>query len=297
MVETRRLTELVESALGRLHIPGGPVTVALSGGADSAALALLLERAGARPGCLHVDHGLSGSPQMARAADEVAEALGLAVDTVKVSIESGPSPEERAREARYGAFDTQPGPVLTGHTRDDNAETMLINLIRGTGPEGLSGIPRFRPPNIHRPMLDITRDETREMAMLAGLPFTDDPMNADLSLTRNRIRHMILPLLTELNPKVVEALARAADTLDRDTTYLGEMTPPVSGSSVPAGLVVTLPRPLADRLLADLLRSAGLGVTAERLERVWSVARGETSTQEVAEGKSVWREGALVLIG
>jgi tRNA(Ile)-lysidine synthase TilS/MesJ len=133
--------------------------------------------------------------------------------------------------------------------------------------------------------------------MLAGLPFADDPMNADLSLTRNRIRHMILPLLTELNPKVVEAIARAADTLDRDTGYLGESTPPVSGQSVPTGLVVTLPRPLADRLLAELLRSAGVGVTADRMERVWSVARGETSRQELAEGKSVWREGALVRVG
>lgn len=297
MAETRRLTELVESALGRLHVPGGPVTVALSGGADSAALALLLERGGAEPGCLHVDHGLPGSPQMARAATQITEALGLRMDMVKVSIGPGPSPEERAREARYGAFDAVPGPVLTGHTRDDSAETMLINLIRGTGPDGLSGIPRFRPPNIHRPMLDITRHETREIAMLAGLPFADDPMNADLSLTRNRIRHMILPLLTELNPKVVEAIARAADTLDRDTGYLGESTPPVSGQSVPTGLVVTLPRPLADRLLAELLRSAGVGVTADRLERVWSVARGETSRQELAEGKSVWREGALVRVG
>ena len=297
MVETRRLTELVESALGRLQIPGDRVTVALSGGADSAALAFLLVRAGVTPGCLHVDHGLPGSQQMAVAATGISEALGLEMDTVTVSIGPGPSPEERAREARYGAFDARRGPVLTGHTRDDSAETMLINLIRGTGPGGLSGIPPFRPPNIHRPMLDITRDETREIAVLAGLPFADDPMNADLSLTRNRIRHTILPLLTELNPKVVEALARTADTLGRDATLLWEMTPPSSGPSVAAGLVVTLPRPLGDRLLADFLRSAGVGVTADRLERVWAVARGETSRQELAEGMSVWRDGALVIVG
>lgn len=296
MAETRRLNDLVARALERFHLPVGPVTVALSGGADSGALALLVKRSSADARCLHVDHGLPGSPTMARAAADIADALGLDMETIAVTLAPGPSPEGRAREARYAAFQSWAGPVLTGHTRDDNAETILINLIRGTGPDGLTGIPRFRPPHIYRPLLEVSRSEAREMAVLAGLHFVDDPMNSDLSLTRNRIRHSILPLMAELNPRVVESLARAAEALDRDASYLRDLAPSSSNSSVVASLVLILPRPLADRLLADLLRSSGVGVTSDRLERVWSVVRGESARQELAEGKTVWRRGALVVV-
>jgi tRNA(Ile)-lysidine synthase len=279
-----------------MHLPGGPATVALSGGADSAALALLVKRSGAEIRCLHVDHGLAASPALARAAASIADVLELDMEKVEVTLAPGPSPEERAREARYSALEAWPGPVLTGHTRDDNAETILINLVRGTGPDGLTGIPRFRPPNIFRPMLDVSRSEAREIAELADLPFMDDPMNSDLSLTRNRIRHSILPLLTELNPKVVESMARAAQTLERDISYLRDLAPSTSGPSVAAGLVMTLPRPLADRLLVDLLRASEMSVTSDRLERLWSVVRGESHSQELGEGKIVQRHGALVVV-
>jgi tRNA(Ile)-lysidine synthase len=294
VVETRRLTDLLARALDGLEVPPGPVTVALSGGADSAALALLVKRSGAGVDCLHVDHGLPASPKMAAAAAGIAGALELSLETVEVTPVPGPSPEDRAREARYSVLETWPGPVLTGHTRDDNAETMLINLVRGSGPDGLTGIPSFRSPNIHRPILRMLRSETREMASLAGLPFVDDPMNSDLALTRNRIRHSILPLLRELNPRIVESLTRAAETLDRDTSYLRALAPVPQGPSVAVGLVMTLPRPLADRLLASLLRSCGVEVTSDRLGRVWSVARGESQSQQLGDGRVVRRRGALV---
>jgi tRNA(Ile)-lysidine synthase len=296
VVETRRLTELVARALGRLQMPAGPVTVALSGGADSAALALLAKRSGVDTRCLHVDHGLAASDTMENTAVSIAKTLELDLEIVEVTVGAGPSPEERAREARYSALEAWPGTVVTGHTRDDNAETILINLVRGTGPEGLTGIPLVRPPNIHRPMLDVSRSEAREMADLGGLPFVDDPMNSDLSLTRNRIRHSILPLLAELNPRVVESLARAGRTLERDTSYLKTLAPSTASSSVAAGLVMTLPRPLADRLLTDLLRSAGVSVTSDRLERVWSVVRGESAGQELCDGRTVRRRGALIMV-
>ncbi|MFP4074338.1 MAG: tRNA lysidine(34) synthetase TilS, partial [Actinomycetota bacterium] len=220
MAETRRLSELVSGAQQRLVLPEGPVEVALSGGADSASLAYLCLESGLDVRALHIDHQLPASPMMARAAGDIAGKLGIELEVRQVTLAEGPSPEEQAREARYAELAERAGAILTGHTRDDSIETMLINLIRGTGPTGLTGIPSFRPPNIYRPMLAVTRSETREIATLAGLPFVDDPMNEDLSLTRNRIRLELLPVMRELNPQVEAALARTAATLERDRVYL-----------------------------------------------------------------------------
>lgn len=296
MVATRRLIELVASARSKLDLPEGQLTVALSGGADSAALAYLTRELRREFGLIHVDHQLPASPLMAEAARRVADALDVRLRTVKVDVEVGSSVEERARDARYQALAEVGGSVVTGHTRDDSVETMLINLIRGTGPIGLTGIPRFRPPNIHRPMLAITRSETREMATLASLPFLDDPMNEDLSLTRNRIRRHILPMMRELNPQFDAALARTAELLERDNSYLDEMALRHTGDVLPVSVVVTLPRVLADRLLHRALDNAGIGPTADRIGRMWSVISGESDRQDLAEGLLVVRRGAIVAI-
>ncbi|MGH3650178.1 MAG: tRNA lysidine(34) synthetase TilS [Acidimicrobiia bacterium] len=297
MVATRRLTELITGALPSLQLPEGPHVIALSGGADSAALALLGVESGRQATALHIDHGLPGSPAMADAAGAVAAMLDLQLDVEAVQLQAGPSTEERAREARYGVFQRIDGPVLTGHTRDDSVETMLINLVRGTGPVGLTGIPRHRPPNIYRPILELTRSETREIATLAGLPFVDDPMNQDMTLTRNRMRLGVLPLIREINPQADGALARLAGILDRDVTYLEEMSARYyTGPDIPIGLVQTLPRVLADRLLRRALEEVGVGPTADRLDRMWSVASGQSDRQDLADGRVVTRRGALLVI-
>lgn len=297
MVATRRLTQLISAALPRTQLPEDPLVVALSGGADSAGLALLGVEAGRQTTALHIDHGLPASPAMADAARGVAAMLGLPLSVEVVQLGVGPSREERAREARYRVFVKIEATVLTGHTRDDSVETMLINLLRGTGPVGLTGIPRHRPPNIYRPILEVTRSETREIATLAGLPFVDDPMNQDMSLTRNRIRLGVLPLIREINPQVDEALARLAGILDRDVTYLEELSARHhSGPHIPVGLVQTLPRVLADRLLLRALDDVGIARTAERLDRMWSVASGQSDRQDLAEGHVVVRRGALLVI-
>jgi tRNA(Ile)-lysidine synthase len=187
--------------------------------------------------------------------------------------------------------------VLTGHTRDDDAETILLNLIRGTGGAGLAGIPRHRPPNVYRPLLGVTRAETREIAMLAGLPFRDDPMNDDLGFSRNRLRHRVMPLLTELNPRAVEAITRAGAIVDSDLEYLEGVVDDLDVSrALPVALVTTLPRPLADRLLMRMLGGAGLGATSGRISRMWEVAEGKASRHELAEGLTVRREGAVLVI-
>lgn len=271
------------------------MVVALSGGADSAALAFLVRETGRKLSVVHIDHQLPASPRMSEAAHEVASVLGVDIETRRVTLGKGPSPEEKAREARYQALSDLAARVLTGHTRDDSVETVLINLIRGTGPSGLTGIPRFRPPNVFRPILDVTRSETREITTLARLPFFDDPMNLDMSLTRNRVRHEILPLMRELNPQIETALARTTATLARDIDYLNRLSPEYP-RGVPVSVVMTLPRPLADRVLHRTLEDSGIGPTADRIERMWSVASGDSERQDLADGHIAVRRGALLVI-
>jgi tRNA(Ile)-lysidine synthase len=296
MVATRRLTDLVATALSELKLPEGRLTVALSGGADSGALAYLLHELGREMGLVHIDHQLEASPAMAGAAGEIAEKLGVPLETFTVDVEPGASLEARARDARYGVLETLDAAVVTGHTRDDQVETMLINLIRGSGPRGLAGIPRFRTPNIHRPMLEITRSETREIATLAGLPFVDDPMNEDMALTRNRIRLQILPLMREFNPQLDAALARTAEMIEADVGFIDDLASDHQTGVLPVSLLLTLPKVLADRLLHDALENASITPTADRIGRMWSVARGESKRQDVADGRAVIHRGALLVI-
>jgi tRNA(Ile)-lysidine synthase len=294
---SRRLRELIDSALTRIRLPPTPFTVALSGGADSATLALLSLEHRSGIDAVHIDHGLPGSPLLRESAIAIAAELGMELGIVTVDVGGGPSPEEQARTARYRELDRWSGTVLTGHTRDDNAETILINLIRGTGATGLGGIPYLRPPHTYRPMLDVSRDETREIATLAGLPFRDDPMNSDLSLGRNRVRHVVIPALRAMNPRVVDALARAASAVSADAALLDGMVEHVDTSSgVAAGLLLTLPRPLADRVLGRLITSTGISLTEDRLTRAWSVVAGVAERQDLADGASIVRRRALVVI-
>ncbi|HUG31321.1 MAG TPA: tRNA lysidine(34) synthetase TilS [Acidimicrobiia bacterium] len=296
MAETRRLSELIAATLPRLELPDGPVVVALSGGADSAALALLCVEEGSEVSAIHVDHQLPASPTLAAAASAIAARLGISLAIHQVVVDVGPSPEDMARRARYEVFARSSQPVLTAHTQDDNVETIMINLIRGTGSAGLAGIPRFRPPQIHRPILDLTRNETRELSSLAGLPFRDDPMNDDLTLTRNKIRLEILPMMRELNPEVDAALARAAATLRRDIEYLDDQAATLSQEVLPISVLTTAPRVLADRLLRRALEESGVGVTSDRIDRMWSVVCGESERQELAGGRAAVRREAMLVI-
>lgn len=296
MAETRRLRELVSSILPRLELPDGPLMVALSGGADSAALAYLCVESGVETAALHIDHQFPASPMLADAAGSVAARIGIGLETRQVTVGDGASPEEMAREARYEVFSESPVPLLTAHTRDDNVETVMINLIRGTGTSGLAGIPPFRPPCIHRPMLAVTASETREVCTLAGLPYREDPMNLRSDLTRNRVRHEILPLIRALNPAVDAAIARAASSLRRDREYLEAQTDTLEAGSLSASVLTTAPPALADRLMRRSLESHGIAPTADRIGRMWSVATGESERQDLAAGKAVFRRGQLLVI-
>lgn len=304
MAGTRRLRHLVETATGRLDLPDGPLVIALSGGADSAALAFICHELGREARCVHINHGLPASSTMQAAAAAISDRLGLELNVRPVVIPEGPSPEGQARRARYSAFADVEGPLLTAHTRDDDVETVLFNVIRGTGSRGLTGIPYFRPHNVFRPMLAVTRSETREIASLAGLPFVDDPMNDDLSLTRNLLRSRVIPMLSELNPRLSESIARMAATVATDNQFLDAEAAKLrlvhgeESVGVALGDLKAVPKAMRDRALKSMLGyvlEPG-AVTAERVEGLWAVATGEAESREVESGVVASLRGPLLVI-
>ncbi|MFF3288948.1 tRNA lysidine(34) synthetase TilS [Streptomyces sp. NPDC003023] len=231
------LTDQTESAARFAHSAPGPspageaplVLVACSGGADSMALASALafeaRKLSVRAGGITVDHGLQEG-SAGRAAEVAARltALGLdPVEAVAVRVGREGGPEAAARDARYGALDAAAerhgaAAVLLGHTRDDQAETVLLGLARGSGIRSLSGMAAVSGTEgrYRRPFLQIDRQTARKACMVQSLPVWDDPHNADPAYTRSRLRHEGLPALEKaLGKGVVEALARTAQ-LSRD---------------------------------------------------------------------------------
>ncbi len=209
---------------------GDDVVAAFSGGADSLALLALLAGlpAAERPRieAVHVDHGLRpSSAAEAERALAVARSLGFEARVVRVSVARRGGVEAAARHARYRALaEVAAGrPILTAHTLDDQAETVLLRLARGTGLRGAAGI---RPDvelyggRVLRPLLHVRRDELRAVVEALGLPVVEDPTNADLRFARNRLRAEVLPALTQVAPGAVQALARFADLAAADERYL-----------------------------------------------------------------------------
>lgn len=219
-------------------VPGDAVLVACSGGADSLALlaATVFEgrKAGLRVIGVTVDHGLQeGSAEHAARVVAQMAALGAhetASIRVHVDVAAG-GVEAGAREARYAAlgqladhFGTYL--VLLGHTLNDQAETALLGLTRGSGGRSIAGMrPAFPRDDVwfHRPLLDITRAQTEAACEAEGIDFWVDPHNSDPRFLRSRVRHDVLPVLErELGPGVAETLARTAGQLRRDMEYLDE---------------------------------------------------------------------------
>ena len=195
--------------------PGAPLVCAVSGGADSLALLVLAVAAGCDVAAHHVDHGLrEGSDQDVGVVNEVGGELGVEVVVHRVSVGAGPNLEARARSARLGAL---PAGAATGHTADDQAETVLLNLLRGAATDGLAAM---RPGPRH-PILGLRRAETHALCAQLGLHPVEDPTNSDPAYLRNRIRHELLPVLCELAGRdVVPVLARQAGLLADDAALL-----------------------------------------------------------------------------
>ncbi len=214
-----------------------PILVACSGGADSLALAAAVAfeapRAGVTAGAVTVDHGLqSGSAERAAGTAALLRNLGLSpVSVVTVEVGATGGPEAAARSARYAALASVAGEqrarVALGHTLDDQAETVLLGLGRGSGPRSVAGMVEERTAGgttWWRPLLAVRRATTRAACAALELPVWDDPWNADPAYTRVRLRTEVLPLLEEvLGGGVAPALARTAGQLREDLDALDEL--------------------------------------------------------------------------
>ena len=225
------IQERFEAALMRLLPETAGILVAVSGGGDSVALLRLLvqvsQRRRDRLEVAHYHHGLRGveADRDAGFTAELAVALGLPFHLGRLEEQDRPS-EEGLRRARRAFLESTARAsglewIALGHTRDDQAETLLLNLMRGTGPAGLAAMPAVGPGAFFRPLLDFEREELREYLRGVGQPWCEDATNADPIYARNRLRHIHLRNLgRDFNPRLVEALARAANLLGRDHAYL-----------------------------------------------------------------------------
>ncbi len=271
VAEGRRRVRL---ALADLE-PGSRVDVALSGGADylalAASLSLVAPQVGWMAGAVVVDHGLQpGSADVAARAAEQATALGLDAEVVAVEVGNDGGPEAAARDARYAVLRARPvHAVLLGHTLDDQAETVLLGLGRGSGPRSLAGMVAV-DGLIRRPFLGLRRADTERICTASDLPWWTDPHNADRGFRRNRLRHEVLPLLEDvLDGGVAEALARTADQLRADSLLLDELAAEVADPCDVTALAA-----LAPALRSRVLRRAALEAGADGSELA-SVHLGE----------------------
>jgi tRNA(Ile)-lysidine synthase len=229
---------------------------------------------------VHVDHGLRrGSVAEADVVADAAGRFGAAFRAESVRVEPGPNLEARARAARFGVL---PPDVLTGHTADDQAESVLINLLRGSGLDGLAAM----RPGRH-PLLRLRRAETHALCADLGLRPVRDPSNSNLAARRNRIRHEVLPLLDAVAERDVAAvLARQADLLRDDAELLDLLAAEIDPTDARA--LTAAPRALARRAVRRWLADP-YPPDAATVERVLAVARGEAVACELAGGRRVAR--------
>jgi tRNA(Ile)-lysidine synthase len=267
----------------RFPAPGVPLVCAVSGGADSLALLALACAAGACVTAVHVDHGLR--PESAAEAEIVAGAarrFGASFRAEKVQVGDGPNLEARARAARRAAVGAD---AATGHTMDDQAETVLLNLLRGAGLDGLAGM---RPGPRH-PILGLRRVETEHLCETLGLEPVRDRSNTDRRFRRNRVRHELLPLCAEVAGRdVVPLLARQALLLGGEADLLEELSGAIDPADTSA--LATAPVALARRATRRWLRHDGpYPPDLAAVDRVLGVARGDARATDVAPGRRVRR--------
>jgi tRNA(Ile)-lysidine synthase len=292
---TADLTSFVDRMVG-LDAVAAPVVVACSGGPDSLALLALAVVVDLAPVAVYVDHGLRDeSHEDGRVVARAAEQLGVPARMIAVHVEPGPNLEARARDARYDALerarvDVNASAVLVGHTADDQAETVLLNLLRGSASRGLGGM-AVRRDSLVRPLLGLRRADTEAVCAALALTPARDAMNDDPTFRRVWIRNEVLPALAAgAGRDLVPVLARQAEVLRADSDYLDELARaawPPAPDRAPAAALARLPLPLARRAVRQWLGAPPPSLA--EVERVLLVARGEVRATELAGGRRVER--------
>jgi tRNA(Ile)-lysidine synthase len=261
--------------------PGTDVTCAVSGGADSMALMILAIAAGCVVTAVHVDHRLrSGSDSEAAVVAAAAARFEARFLSKSIDLAEGPNLEARAREARYAVL---PADVMTGHTADDQAETMLLNLLRGASSSGLAAM----RPGPRRPILALRRSATASLCRSLDVTTVDDPSNRDPAFLRNRVRHELLPAMNALAQRdLVPVLTRQSGLLRDDADLLDELAAAIDPTD--AKQLAAAPLPLARRAVRRWL-ATDHPPDAATVDRVLRVADGSASGCDIGAGRRVER--------
>lgn len=259
-----------------------PILCAVSGGVDSMYLLCRLAEEGYRVMAAHFNHGLRG-PEADRDEAFVRDFCrerdipfyAGRGDVEALAAREGLGTEETARRLRYEflertARDTGAASIATAHTADDNAETLLFHLARGTGLKGLGGIPPQRG-QIVRPLLDETREQAEQWLAQRGIPHVEDSSNASDDYARNRIRHAVMPVMKQINTAAVRNMTRTAAQLRCDEAFLESLAREhVEKHGADAGALAALPEALAGRAVRLL---AGTELSARQVQTVLQLAR------------------------
>ena len=229
---------------------------------------------------VHVDHGLRpGSDSEADVVELAAARFGASFSSVRVAVIDGPNLEARARAARHEALGSG---MLFGHTADDQAETILLNLLRGSGLDGLAAM-----GTAGHPLLRLRRAETHELCALLELNTVHDPSNDSDRFRRNRVRHELLPLAAEISERdVVPILTRQAELFAAEAELLQALADSINPTDAKA--LAAAPLALARRAVRRWL-TVGYPPDAATVERVMAVARGEANGTDVGGGRRVTR--------
>ncbi|MCZ4562818.1 tRNA lysidine(34) synthetase TilS [Rhodococcus sp. IEGM 1401] len=286
MPEGPALLEIRHAVRAWLAVHPGPVAVALSGGADSLALTAATVAEAPNVRALIVDHGLqSGSAEVAATAAARASELGVVEARVlPVQVTGSGGTEAAARRVRYDALDRERGDasVLVAHTLDDQAETVLLGLGRGSGPRSIAGMAAFDAP-WGRPLLGIRRSVTRAACVELGMEPFEDPHNIDPDFTRVRLRHEVLPLLEDvLGGGVAAALARTAEQLREDGRVLDALAESVVGlgaSELEVSSIDSLDTAIRRRVLRRWLLGRGVTSLTDRQIRAVDALVGRWTGQ------------------
>ena len=246
-------------------LPSGSVVVGVSGGADSMALALGAAWASPRTRsevlCVVVDHGLqAGSAEVAERTVDALTSRGIAAEVRRVEVGRDGGIEAAARQARLAALSRDGYPVLLGHTLDDQAETVLLGLLRGSGIRSLAGMSARRGPFL-RPLLGIRRAETEAACREWGVEWWSDPMNTDPRFARVRARSALALLASELGRDVAVGLARTADLALLDELAEVALTRAARDNALDVAILAGQPDALRGRVLLGWLRNHGSEAT------------------------------------